>query len=130
MYGLKPHTINAIRSIFEKYADVEKAILYGSRAKGNYRTGSDIDITLEGKDLDLTTLQKIETDLDDLLLPYKIDLSLLRQIQNAALMAHIKRVGMEFYAKSMLSSSKEENKKNIKLHWKTISKHKTLDLRL
>jgi predicted nucleotidyltransferase len=49
-------------------------VLYGSRAKGNYRPGSDIDLTLLGESLNLTELQKIELELDDLMLPYKIDL--------------------------------------------------------
>ena len=65
--------------------------------KANYLPGSDIDLALEGKNLSLDTLHKIENDIDDLLLPYKMDLSLLRQIQNAALLDHIERVGTTFY---------------------------------
>jgi len=97
MFGLKTETIQAIREVLAKYPEVEKAILYGSRAKGNYRPGSDIDLTLAGDKLTLTTLQKIENELDDLLLPYKIDLSLHRQIQNKALLEHIERVGKVFF---------------------------------
>ena len=99
MYGLKEKHITAIRSVFSKYPQVEKAILYGSRAKGNYRNGSDIDLTLAGKDLDLKILSKIENELDDLMLPYKIDLSILRKIDNPDLSEHIKRVGKIFYKK-------------------------------
>jgi predicted nucleotidyltransferase len=72
MYGLKTETIHAIQEVLLTYPEVEKAILYGSRAKGNYRPGSDIDLTLTGETLNLTILQKIENELDDLLLPYKI----------------------------------------------------------
>jgi predicted nucleotidyltransferase len=97
-YGLKPDTIHAIQSVLAKFPQVEKAILYGSRAKGNYRIGSDIDLTLNGKDLDTALLLRIETDLDDLLLPYTIDLSLFRHIENPDLLAHIDRVGVNFYA--------------------------------
>lgn len=97
IFGLKIATIQAIQDVFKKYPDVEKAILYGSRAKGNYRPGSDIDLTLVGKQLTLTTLQKIENELDDLLLPYKIDLSLHKQIQNNELLDHIERVGKVFF---------------------------------
>jgi predicted nucleotidyltransferase len=97
MYGLKPETIKAILAVFEKYVAVEKAIPYGSRAKGTYLPGSDIDLTLEGEGLDLYILHKIETDLDDLLLPYKIDLSLLKHIRNPELVQHIKRIGIDFY---------------------------------
>jgi predicted nucleotidyltransferase len=76
---------------------VKQAILYGSRAKGNYRHGSDIDWCLVGETLTLTQLLKIENEMDDLLLPYKIDLSRLHALDNPELMEHIQRVGVVFY---------------------------------
>lgn len=97
MYGLKEKHINAIIDVFKKYPEIEQAILYGSRAKGNYRNGSDIDLSLKGKNLTLSLLFKIETKLDDLLLPYKIDLSIYHKIENPDLINHIKRVGIIFY---------------------------------
>jgi predicted nucleotidyltransferase len=100
-FGLKETTIAKINGIFARYPEVEKAILYGSRAKGNYRVGSDIDLTLIGDEtLSYNKLVRIETEIDDLLLPYKIDLSLYRQIENPDLLAHIDRVGKVFYSKS------------------------------
>jgi predicted nucleotidyltransferase len=80
MFGLKAETLQAIIDTLANHPSVEKAILYGSRAKGNYRTGSDIDITLKGKGLDLTQLQRLENELDELDLPYKIDLSIFHHI--------------------------------------------------
>ena len=97
MYGLKPHTIKAIQGVFAKHLAIEKAILYGSRAKGNYRNGSDIDITLVGKALTLSMQFAIETDLDDLFLPYKMDISVFHKIENEDLLDHINRVGVNFY---------------------------------
>jgi predicted nucleotidyltransferase len=97
MYGLKKETITAIQSVLRKYGQVETAIIYGSRAMGNYRNGSDIDLALTGRDLTLTTIHQIENDLDDLLLPYQFDLSLLKDISNKELLAHIKRVGKVFF---------------------------------
>lgn len=96
-YGLEETTIKALQGIFAHYSQVEKVILYGSRAKGNYRIASDIDLTLVGPQLTLSTLFQIENDLDDLLLPYKIDLSIHHKIENADVLAHIKRVGISFY---------------------------------
>jgi type I restriction enzyme S subunit len=96
-YGLKEHVVISIKSVFAKYPQVENAILYGSRAKGNYRPNSDIDLTLKGENLDLSTLFKIETDLDDLLLPYKIDLSIFSKIENQDLIEHINRAGIAFF---------------------------------
>jgi predicted nucleotidyltransferase len=99
MYGLKDLHIKKIKSVFEKYSFIEKVIIYGSRAKGNFRNGSDIDLTLIGNSLNLTELNKIENELDDLLLPYQIDLSIFHKIENLDLIAHIKRVGIVFYKK-------------------------------
>ncbi len=98
-YGLPQATIEAIVNVLANYAEVEKVVLYGSRAKGNYRNGSDIDLTLEGERLNLSILQKIETELDDLMFPYKIDASLKSQIQNPELLDHINRVGILFFQK-------------------------------
>ena len=110
MYGLKPHTIKAIQDVFAKHKAIEKAILYGSRAKGNYRNGSDIDITLVGKTLTLSKQFSIETDLDDLLLPYKMDISILHKIENEDLKDHINRVGINLYNSSdNLEKSEDEN---------------------
>lgn len=106
-FGLKPQTILKITNVFAKYSQVQSAILYGSRAKGNYRNGSDIDLTLVGEEIDLTLLQKIETELDELFLPHKIDLSIYRQITNASLIDHIKRVGIAFYQNTINSASHE-----------------------
>lgn len=99
MYGLKQQTIQAIQGVFVKHPAVQKAILYGSRAKGNYRNGSDVDLTLVGEALTLTELLAIENELDDLLLPYKIDLSIYHKINNLDLIDHIERVGITFYIK-------------------------------
>lgn len=99
MFGLTNIQVSAIQSVFKKYPVVHKAIIYGSRAKGNYKNGSDIDLTLIGNHLDLTTLMKIENELDDLLLPYKIDLSIFHKINNPCLIEHIERIGEVFYEK-------------------------------
>ena len=95
--GLSDSTINAIITVFSQYPAIEKAMLYGSRAKGNYRKGSDIDLSLMGDNLTYTQLGQIENQLDDLLLPYSFDLSLYKQIDNPDLLDHIKRCGIVFY---------------------------------
>ncbi len=98
-FGLQESTIQKICSVFEKYQQVNQVIIYGSRAKGNYKNGSDIDLTLEGANLSHRIMSKIATELDDLLLPYKIDISLYDQITNRDLLDHIQRVGLPFYIK-------------------------------
>ncbi len=95
-FGLSDKIITSLQNIFSKNSKIQKVILYGSRAKGNFKPGSDIDITLVAPELDLTALLKIENEIDDLLLPYKVDLSLFQQIDNPSLIEHINHVGVEF----------------------------------
>ncbi len=96
--GLPARDIEAIRGILRNHPTVEQAILYGSRAKGTHRPGSDIDLTLTG-DLDYQELLALETELDDLLLPWKMDISLRSQIDKPDLLDHIDRVGTPLYTR-------------------------------
>ena len=98
-YGLPDRTLQKIRGVFSHYPEVEKAILYGSRATGTYRNGSDIDLTLRGNALTHSVLSRIDTELDDLLLPYTIDLSIFHQIDSPAMVEQIQRIGVNFYEK-------------------------------
>lgn len=99
-YGLNSNHVNAINRVFKGYPEVEKAILYGSRAKGNYHNGSDIDLTLTGKNLTVSKQFSMAVKLDDLLLPHKIDLSIYHKIDNQELIDHINRVGVIFYKRN------------------------------
>lgn len=100
-FGLKETTIQKICGVFAKYPQVEKAVLYGSRSKGNYKTGSDIDLTLiGGEDLTLKVLYRIMDEIDDLLLPYTTDLSIFNNISDPDVIDHIQRVGVVFYQKA------------------------------
>ncbi|SDB56981.1 Predicted nucleotidyltransferase [Desulfonatronum thiosulfatophilum] len=96
IYGLQRSTVQQINNILARHPKVRKAMLYGSRAKGTQKTGSDIDLTLIG-DLDLKELYLIMDELDDLLLPYSIDLSLYHDIDDPDVVEHIQRVGKVFY---------------------------------
>ena len=104
-YGLPDAAIDKIRAVLRRYPQVERAILYGSRAKGNYKRGSDIDLTLLGSaELKLHVLYKILDDLDELLLPYTIDLSIFDNIGDPEVIDHIQRVGSAFYERELVAS--------------------------
>ena len=98
-FGLTEPTINKIVSVFINYSKIEKVLLYGSRARGNYHNGSDIDLTLIGDELNYSQLGNIELDIDDLFLPYSFDISIFKDINNPDLVEHINRVGIIFYEK-------------------------------
>ena len=97
-FGLTIKTIDKINKVFVKYSQIEEVLLYGSRAIGNYREVSDIDLTIIGN-IKFEELQGIISDLDDLLLPYKFDISIFSDINNNDLIDHIKKVGIIFYKK-------------------------------
>ena len=99
-HGLTTTTVERLQSVLSHYPEVEKAVVYGSRAKGTYRPGSDIDLTLCGGELNHTLLTRISNELDDLLLPYQIDLSVMSSLSHPALLEHIRRVGVVLYEKS------------------------------
>ena len=100
-YGLTEITVEKICSVFARFPEIEKAILYGSRAKGNFKTGSDIDLTLCGESLTSDLRSTIASALDDLLLPYTIDLSVFNQLNHEELREHIERVGVLFYERAI-----------------------------
>jgi predicted nucleotidyltransferase len=99
LFGLPRPAVEKLRRVFADWPQIRQATLYGSRAKGTQRPGSDIDLTLESEDLTLTQLLAIENQIDDLLLPWMVDLSLKQDIDNPALLEHIGRVGRVFYVR-------------------------------
>jgi len=98
-HGLPQHAVDRLRDVFRQWPQIEGVILYGSRAKGNYRHGSDIDLCVVGEDLGVTELLKLEGEIDDLLLPWKVDLSLYHLIEDPELLGHIERMGTPLYSR-------------------------------
>lgn len=96
-HGLTDRTVVQIHEVLARFPEVEKALIYGSRAKGNYKPGSDIDLTLLGVGVTQKILGQIQDDLDEGLLPYRFDISIFSQITHADLRQHIQRVGVAFY---------------------------------
>lgn len=97
-YGIKDEYWKKLCELFAKKPKIEKVILYGSRAKGNYKPFSDIDITLLGDKLEHDDLLDIMNGVDDLLLPYMFDISLYSSLKNENLIDHINRAGVEIYS--------------------------------
>ncbi len=95
--GLPETAITAICNVLRKHPAVEEALLYGSRAKGNFRPASDIDLALKGSDISWQEFHQIECEIDDLLLPWKTDLSVYHHLDNDELKQHIARVGVRLF---------------------------------
>jgi len=91
--GISVKELDRLRLVFKAEPLLAEVILYGSRAKGTQRPGSDIDLTLKGTALTTRWLMDLSAKIDDLLLPYEVDLSIFEHIDNPDLIDHIQRVG-------------------------------------
>jgi predicted nucleotidyltransferase len=92
--GLLKSDIDQILSVLKKQKKIRKVILFGSRAKGTFTPGSDIDLAISGIDLVTKDLLEILVGLDDLNLPYKFDVIIYERIKEKNLLEHINRVGV------------------------------------
>jgi uncharacterized protein len=98
-YGLSQNTIERIQGIFSRFPEVEEVVLYGSRAKGTFRSGSDVDFALKGKTIPFRVFLQISSLLDDLMLPFTFDLLIYEDVENPALLDQIDRYGQLFYSR-------------------------------
>lgn len=98
--GLSEAELAQLLSVFSHYPQITNAVVYGSRAKGNYSGTSDIDLALDGEELDRHILARIALDLDDSNLVYQVDLLDLKDLKNPLLRDHIERVGVSIYERS------------------------------
>ena len=112
-FGLTDNTFQEITTLISQYEEIEEAIIYGSRAKGNFRNGSDIDLVFKGDHLSLSLLNKLDQNLDDLMTPYKFDLAIYSHINNPDLKDHIQRVGITVFKRGSLSKNSDYQVKQV-----------------
>ena len=106
-FGLEQHIIDNLIDVFEQYTKVDKAIVFGSRAKGNYRPDSDIDIAIKGQDLNTDDIIAMSVAFEEKGITHKIDLINYDKINDLSAKAqaepdlkdHIDRVGIELYSR-------------------------------
>lgn len=96
-YGLPEYAIESLVKLLSENTRIHQTILFGSRAKGTHKEGSDIDLCLMGERIDTAVLADLEGKIDDLLLPWKVDLIPGNMIDNEELLDHIHRVGKTLY---------------------------------
>ena len=102
-FGLPQATRRKLCDVFSRHPGILKVLVYGSRAKGNYRPGSDIDLSLQCESLETSLpfaeFLQIQDEIDDLMLPYSVDLLQFGQLVNPELLDHINRVGLPLYVR-------------------------------
>ena len=91
--GIPQADSQQLLELIRSHPQVQNVVLYGSRALGRQRAGSDIDLCLEAPSMELGELLELEAELDDLLLPWNIDLQLRHLIAHEGLLSHIERAG-------------------------------------
>ncbi|GMQ30104.1 nucleotidyltransferase domain-containing protein [Algoriphagus confluentis] len=110
-FGLLESDLTSIVEVISRHQQVDQAFIFGSRAKGNFRPGSDVDLALKGKNLDFETASKIGYILnEETLMPYKFDVVNYHSIQEPELINHIDRVGIEVFNRKKESHSLERTK--------------------
>jgi len=112
-YGLTEQNITKITNLFANNSNVEEAILFGSRAKGNYKEGSDIDVCLKGENLSLQDIISLQIAYDDTYLLYKLDLVIYNKITEPNLINHIDRIGVRLYQNSVKMNDNSFQNKNV-----------------
>ena len=97
-FGLTERDMTTLFAIFQKYPEIKQVTIFGSRAKGTWKTGSDVDLAIVNDKVSFKTLLSLKSDFEESNLPYKIDLVQLPQLKNSDLIEHINRVGVMFYS--------------------------------
>ena len=110
-FGLPDETLSKLRGVFERHDAVHSVLIYGSRAKGTHRPGSDIDLTIKGDEIPFAEFLQIKDQIDDLMLPYTVDLSQYSQLENAELVDHIDRISVVMFEKDAVSLEKLHDRK-------------------
>jgi uncharacterized protein len=105
-HGLPEKTLTQIASVLARFSAVEKAVLFGSRAKGTHKRGSDIDLALVGSTLDWRTIGRIDSALDDLPLPYCFSLIIFDEKTDPEVAAHIRRVGIPLFERTAVAAKR------------------------
>jgi predicted nucleotidyltransferase len=107
-FGISEISHSLIISAIEKYPQIETVLIFGSRAKGNFRNGSDIDLAIQGKLCSPELALKLSGIINEqTAVPYQVDIVDYNSIENQELKAHIDRAGIEFYRRSPCINQKQ-----------------------
>jgi predicted nucleotidyltransferase len=105
VFGLTANALELIRGVFRRHPQIRRAVVFGSRAMGCFENNSDIDLALWG-DLDLESIGRIASELDELPLPYTFDVKAYESIHHVPLRRHIDEFGKTLYVAEASSASR------------------------
>ena len=97
-YGISKRTYDLLLKNFRDFPEVEQVVLFGSRAKGNYKAGSDIDLAVKGKEVTPALIFKLNNIFNERLpIPYEVDVIGYQDLDHESLRDHIDRIGILIY---------------------------------
>lgn len=97
MFGLSAAVIADLKRVFEHYPEIERVLIFGSRAKDSWRDGSDIDLAVLAQAMSDSRFTRLWNEIDDLPLVFKTDCLHWDRLSNPALKEKILREGIPFY---------------------------------
>lgn len=101
-FGLRKSDIDYIIEVISNFLEIEKAVIFGSRALGSYKPGSDVDIALYGEKITFDTVATLHSMLEDQgPLPYFFDVVDYTHLEHKELKEHIDRVGKVIFRRNM-----------------------------
>lgn len=99
-FGLRDEDLANIIKTMQQFSEIEKAAIFGSRVKGNYKPGSDVDIVIWGNDISFSTLARVHAILEEESpMPYFFDIVDYAHLNHEELKSHIDRVGIVFFTR-------------------------------
>lgn len=105
-HGLRDSDLSCIENAVRQIEEIEECILFGSRAKGNYKRGSDVDLAIKGDRITFSTVSHLHDWLnEESPMPYFFDVVQYETISNPKLVEHIDRVGISLYQRNKRSLS-------------------------
>lgn len=109
-FGLLEADLETLIAILRSFPQVERAVIYGSRALGTHRPGSDGDLALfGGTDLNHGVLRLLTEALEESSLPYLFDLTVFETLNHPGLREHILRVGKDLYHRDPAAAPRKES---------------------
>ena len=97
-FGISERSFGLLLKTFESYPEIDQVLLFGSRAKGNFRTGSDIDLAVKGKKVGPDLIFKLKSTFNERLpIPYEVDVVGYNNLDLESLKEHIERKGIVIY---------------------------------
>ncbi len=105
-FGIYDKSFSLIVESFSKFPEIEKVLIFGSRAMGNYKKGSDIDLAIQGEKVDFNIISRLYGKLnEELPIPYFIDIVDFKTVESEELKKHILKEGKLIYEKDKLKNS-------------------------